>query len=206
MNDALLNLCKTPVIPVLQIRDAGKAVDIARALCEGGLSVVEITFRTPDAEKAVAAVARELPQITVAAGSIKNTLQMQTAKDAGAHFAVSPGAPDELLDAADMLPLLPGAATASEIMRLLSRGFSFIKFFPAASSGGVASLKSFYGPLPEAVFCPTGGITAKTAADYLALPNVQCVGGSWLAAEGDSPVAIHEKAKQAAWMAAAAAR
>ncbi|MGI9297164.1 MAG: bifunctional 4-hydroxy-2-oxoglutarate aldolase/2-dehydro-3-deoxy-phosphogluconate aldolase [Gammaproteobacteria bacterium] len=201
-SETISSLCKTPVIPVLQVRDETEAVNISRALFEGELPVVEITFRTPPAAKAIAAVVRELPQMIVAAGSIKNARQMHTAKNAGARFAVSPGATDELLAAAAILPLLPGAATASEIMRLLARGFSFVKFFPAAASGGVSALKSFYGPLPEARFCPTGGITEKTAAEYLALPNVKCVGGSWLAADGDSPETIYEKAKRAARLAA----
>ena len=200
MSEKVLEFCRrAPVIPVLTARDADSAVETARALTEGGLPVLEITLRTPQAAAAMEAVGREIPQAIVAAGSVRSKRQLQEAKDAGAHFAVSPGATDELLSA-NILPLLPGAATASEMMRLDNLGFSFIKFFPAAACGGIAALKSFAGPLPHLQFCPTGGITFAAAADYLALPNVVCVGGSWLAEDGDSPADIHMKAQAAAQM------
>ena len=200
MSEKALEFCRrAPVIPVLTARDVDSAVETARALTEGGLPVLEITLRTPQALAAMEAVGREIPQAIVAAGSVRSKQQLQEAKDAGAHFAVSPGATDELLSA-DILPLLPGAATASEMMRLDNLGFSFIKFFPAAACGGIAALKSFAGPLPHLQFCPTGGITFAAAADYLALPNVVCIGGSWLAEDGDSPADIHMKAQAAAQM------
>ena len=200
MSEKVLEFCRrAPVIPVLTVRDVDSAVETARALTEGGLPVLEITLRTPQALAAMEAVGREIPQAIVAAGSVRSKQQLQEAKDAGAHFAVSPGATDELLSA-NILPLLPGAATASEMMRLDNLGFSFIKFFPAAACGGIAALKSFAGPLPHLQFCPTGGITFAAAADYLALPNVVCVGGSWLVEDGDSPADIHMKAQAAAQM------
>ena len=200
MSEKALEFCRrAPVIPVLTVRDADSAVETARALTEGGLPMLEITLRTPQAAAAMEAVGRAIPQAIVAAGSVRSKRQLQEAKDAGAHFAVSPGATDELLSA-NILPLLPGAATASEMMRLDNLGFSFIKFFPAAACGGIAALKSFAGPLPHLQFCPTGGITFAAAADYLALPNVVCVGGSWLAEDGDSPADIHMKAQAAAQM------
>ena len=200
MSEKALEFCRrAPVIPVLTVRDADSAVETAHALTEGGLPVLEITLRTPQALAAMEAVGREIPQAIVAAGSVRSKKQLQEAKDAGAHFAVSPGATDELLSA-NILPLLPGAATASEMMRLDNLGFSFIKFFPAAACGGIAALKSFAGPLPHLQFCPTGGITFAAAADYLALPNVACVGGSWLAEDGDSSADIHMKAQAAAQM------
>ena len=199
MSEKALEFCRrAPVIPVLTVRDADSAVETAHALTEGGLPVLEITLRTPQALAAMEAVGREIPQAIVAAGSVRSKKQLQEAKDAGAHFAVSPGATDELLSA-NILPLLPGAATASEMMRLDNLGFSFIKFFRAAC-GGIAALKSFAGPLPHLQFCPTGGITFAAAANYLALPNVACVGGSWLVEDGDSPVDIHMKAQAAAQM------
>ena len=199
MSASPLALCRqTAVIPVLAFNDDKRGVEAAAALVAGGLSLLEITFRTPAAAAVIRAVCDALPQAIVAAGSIRSTEQLQLAKDMGARFGVSPGATDALLAAADILPLLPGAATASEVMRLVERDYSFIKFFPAAASGGIAALKAMHGPLPEVRFCPTGGINLNNAADYLALPNVVCVGGSWLVTDNDSPAAITEKARACA--------
>lgn len=208
MHGQALTYCRqTAVLPVLQLNDAAAAVDIAHALYEGGLPVLEITLRTTPAARALAvisAVAAALPQATIAAGSVLTADHLRAAKDAGAKFAVSPGATDELLEA-DILPLLPGAQTASEIMRLSARGWGFAKFFPAVAAGGLGALRALAGPLPHIKFCPTGGITPGNAADFLALPNVVCVGGSWLVAEGDDTAAIHAKAQEAAQFAAQAA-
>lgn len=196
---APLSFCQqTAVVPVLAFNDERRGVEAAAALVGGGLPVLEITFRTPRAAAVMRAVCEALPQAIVAAGSVRTPEQLRQAKDAGARFAVSPGATDSLLAAADLLPLLPGAATASEVMCLSERGYAFVKFFPAASSGGVAALKALHGPLPEVRFCPTGGINPDNVADYLALPNVVCVGGSWLVKDGDAPAAITEKARACA--------
>lgn len=194
---APLSFCaQVSVVPVLQFEDVKTALTICEALLTGGLSVLEITFRTCAAPECIEKVSREFPNAVVAAGSIRSQQQLQTAKDAGAKFAVSPGATDSLL-CANILPLLPGAATASEVMNLQERGFDFVKFFPAAHIGGVAALKSFAGPLPDMKFCPTGGVSEESAPDYLALNNVACVGGSWLFSAKDSPESVCNKAKRA---------
>jgi 2-dehydro-3-deoxyphosphogluconate aldolase/(4S)-4-hydroxy-2-oxoglutarate aldolase len=171
-----------PVIPVLTIEDAAQAVPLARALVEGGLPAIEITLRTQPALAAIEAVARDVPGALVGAGTVLNREQLRDAQRAGAIFAVSPGATPTLLEAADVagMSLLPGIATASEAMVAQEAGYKMLKFFPAEASGGVAFLKSVYGPLPDLRFCPTGGIDAAKAKDYLALPNVLCVGGSWV--------------------------
>ena len=176
-------ICRlAPVIPVLVVHDAASAGDLAGALVAGGLPALEVTLRTPAALDAIRAMARVKGGV-VGAGTLLTPQDVLAAKDAGAEFGVSPGATDRLLDAAEKaeLPILPGAATASEAMRLLERGYSVQKFFPAEASGGVPSLKSLAGPLPQIRFCPTGGVSLKNAADYLALPNTICVGGSWVA-------------------------
>lgn len=172
-----------PVIPVVIIEKADDAIPLADALTDGGINVIEITLRSGAALEAIALIARERPQITVGAGTVLNPAQMRMVKDAGADFAVSPGAYPDLLKSAknEGMVLLPGAATASEMMALMAEGFSAMKFFPATAAGGPGYLKALASPLTDAVFCPTGGITAKTAADWLALPNVICVGGSWVA-------------------------
>lgn len=180
---ALLSLCRlAPVIPVLVIEAAEDAAPLAAALVAGGLPVLEVTLRTPAALPALAAMAR-VPGARVGAGTVLSAQDAARAKAAGAEFAVAPGATGGLIDAcvAQGLPLMPGAATASEVMALLERGYSMLKFFPAAAAGGAAMLTSWAGPLPRARFCPTGGIGEADAPLYLALPNVVCLGGSWVA-------------------------
>ncbi|MCG3756332.1 bifunctional 4-hydroxy-2-oxoglutarate aldolase/2-dehydro-3-deoxy-phosphogluconate aldolase [Amycolatopsis sp. Poz14] len=175
-------LALSPVMPVVVIDDVDDAVPTARALLAGGIGVIELTLRTPVALTAIERVAAEVPDIVVGAGTVTSPEQAKQAADAGAKFLVTPGCTDSVLDAAFAtgLPFLPGAATVSEAMRLAERGLSALKFFPAEASGGAAFLKSIAGPLPELHFCPTGGITVSSAPSYLALPNVGCIGGSWL--------------------------
>ncbi len=180
MTDSLLD--RVPVIPVVVLHDLDHAVPVARALVAGGLPVIELTLRTPAALDAIEAIATEVPEILVGAGTIVAPGQAKDAQSAGAQFLVSPGTTEQLAVAMrdTGLPHLPGAATVSEVMRLLELGYEELKFFPAEASGGVDFLKSIGAPVPQARFCPTGGITAATASSYLALPNVGCVGGSWL--------------------------
>jgi 2-dehydro-3-deoxyphosphogluconate aldolase/(4S)-4-hydroxy-2-oxoglutarate aldolase len=176
-------ICRmAPVVPVLVIDDIAHAAPLARALVAGGLPALEVTLRTPAALDAIRAMA-EVPGGMVGAGTLITPADVRAAKAAGARFGVSPGATAALLDACAEhdLPLLPGAATASEIMALLERGYTVQKFFPAEQAGGAAYLKSIGGPLPQVRFCPTGGIGLKNARDYLTLPNILCVGGSWVA-------------------------
>ena len=170
----------SPVIPVLTIARTDDAVPLARALTEGGLTVLEITLRTAAALGAIEAIAHDVPKAVIGAGTVMTPEDMKRARDAGARFAVSPGLTEQLARDAT-LPLLPGVATASEIMRGRELGFTRFKFFPAESSGGIAALKAFAGPFADIRFCPTGGISAQIAPDYLALGNVMCVGGSWMA-------------------------
>ena len=182
-SDATLAWCRlAPVIPVLMIRDAADALPLARALVAGGLPVLEVTLRTPAALKAIEAITG-VEGAVVGAGTVLSPADAQAAQTAGAAFAVSPGATDRLLDACESraLPLLPGAATATEAMRLLERGYTTQKFFPAEVAGGAAALRALGGPLPQIAFCPTGGVSPANAPGYLALANVACVGGSWLA-------------------------
>lgn len=171
-----------PVMPVVVVEDAEQAVPLARALVEGGLPGIEITLRTPAALDAIERVAQEVPEAVVGAGTVVNGEQARAAAQAGARFLVSPGCTPTLArEMADTgLPALPGVATVSEAMALLELGLTELKFFPAEASGGAAFLKSLIGPLPQVRFCPTGGITARSAQSYLALANVGCVGGSWL--------------------------
>lgn len=171
-----------PVIPVVVIEDARAAVPMARALVAGGVPAIEVTLRTAAALEAVRAIAGEVEGAVVGVGTVLTQADLLAAYEAGARFAVSPGATARLLDAAEdiPLPLLPGAATASEAMALLERGYRHLKFFPAVPAGGARLLAAWAGPLPQLRFCPTGGISAASAADFLALPNVLCVGGSWL--------------------------
>ena len=172
-----------PVVPVLIIEDAKSAVPLARALVAGGLRAIEITLRTAAALEAVRLVAREVEGAVVGAGTILNASHYAAAVDAGSQFIVSPGTTQELLDVARQsdIPLLPGAATASEVMALREEGYKVLKFFPAEQAGGAAYLKALSSPLAGTLFCPTGGISLKNAMDYLSLPNVVCVGGSWVA-------------------------
>ena len=176
-------MAAAPVIAVVVLEDATRAPGLARALVAGGIPVVEITLRTPAALDAVRAVAAEVPDAIVGVGTVRSGRDIDAALDAGAAFAVSPGSPPRLLDAADAhpLPLLPGAVTPTEAMALAERGYARQKFFPAAAMGGPPVLKSFASVLPDVAFCPTGGIGPGTATDWLRLPNVRCVGGSWMA-------------------------
>ena len=171
------------VVPVIVVRDLAHAVPLARALAAGGLTVLEITLRSEVALQAIAAIAEALPEVTVGSGTVLTRDQMQASLDHGCRFAVSPGATPALLDAAEAvgLPLLPGAANAGQVMALAERGYLRQKLFPAEASGGVPLLKSLGEPIPQVRFCPTGGIDAAKAPTYLALKNVVCVGGSWVA-------------------------
>ena len=171
-----------PVVPVLVIDDASRAEGLARALVAGGLPALEVTLRTPAALDAIREMAR-VPGGVVGAGTLLTPADVVASKEAGATFGVSPGATDRLLDACEDadLPLLAGVATPSEAMRLLDRGYTVAKFFPAEINGGVAALKAIGAPIPQMRFCPTGGVSAQNAPDYLALKNVLCVGGSWVA-------------------------
>ncbi|MDP7150374.1 MAG: bifunctional 4-hydroxy-2-oxoglutarate aldolase/2-dehydro-3-deoxy-phosphogluconate aldolase [Paracoccaceae bacterium] len=171
-----------PVVPVLVIDDLDKAQALAKALVAGGLPALEVTLRTDCALDAI----REMALVeggVVGAGTLLTSADVEAAKAAGAQFGVSPGATDRILDAceANDLPLLPGAATSSEVMRLLERGYTVQKFFPAEANGGAPALKAIGAPLPQVSFCPTGGVSLKNANDYLSLPNTLCVGGSWVA-------------------------
>jgi 2-dehydro-3-deoxyphosphogluconate aldolase/(4S)-4-hydroxy-2-oxoglutarate aldolase len=174
-----------PVIPVIVVEDAAQARPLAEALVAGGLPVLEVPLRTAAALDAIRAMA-EVEGGVVGAGTLLRPEDVAAAKDAGALFGVSPGATDELLDACEAadLPLLAGVATVTEAMRLLARGYDVAKFFPAEANGGAAALRAFAGPLPQVAFCPTGGVTLANAPDYLALPNVLCVGGSWVCPPG----------------------
>ncbi|MGW1000891.1 bifunctional 4-hydroxy-2-oxoglutarate aldolase/2-dehydro-3-deoxy-phosphogluconate aldolase [Streptomyces sp. NPDC002520] len=171
-----------PVVPVVVVSDAGDAVPLARALVAGGLPAIEVTLRTPAALDAIRAIADEVPDAVVGAGTVITPDQVERCVAAGARFLVSPGWTDALLTAmrASGVPYLPGVSTTSEVVALLERGVREMKFFPAQAAGGTAYLKSLAGPLPQARFCPTGGIGPATAPEYLSLPNVGCVGGSWM--------------------------
>ena len=180
---AITRIMRTaPVIPVITIEQPQQALPLAEALVAGGLRVLEITLRTPHALAAITAIRQALPNAIVGAGTVINRSNYQQALDAGAEFIVSPGFTPELLACAksSAVPFLPGVNTPSEIMQLFGHGITAMKFFPAEAAGGVPMLKSIGAPLPQALFCPTGGITPANAKDYLALPNVACVGGSWM--------------------------
>ena len=171
-----------PVIPVLTIANLDDALPLARALASNGLPVLEITLRTACALEAIALIARELPDACVGAGTVLSGKDLDAVTAAGARFAISPGATDSLYRAASAnpVPLIPGIATASELMRGMEHGWQRFKFFPAESSGGIAGLRGLGGPFAQVRFCPTGGIDLAKAPAYLALPNVACVGGSWM--------------------------
>ncbi len=175
-------LDRGPIIPVIVIEDAATAVPLARALVAGGLSALEVTLRTPAALAAIEAIASEVPEAAVGAGTLRVPADAKRTKDAGATFAVSPGYTRDLGQAsrdAD-LPLLPGVVTASELMTGYADGIRFFKFFPAVAAGGVPVLRALSGPFPDVQFCPTGGITEATAPDFLSLPTVPVCGGTWL--------------------------
>jgi 2-dehydro-3-deoxyphosphogluconate aldolase/(4S)-4-hydroxy-2-oxoglutarate aldolase len=171
-----------PVIPVFTPESVEDAVEVARALFNGGLPVIEVTLRTPVAMDAIQAMVEAVPDAVVGAGTVLTAAQMERVKAVGGRFAVSPGATDRLYAAArdTDLPFLPGVATSSELMRGLENGLDTFKFFPAVQAGGAAMLSAWNGPFGDVRFCPTGGISAQTARDFLHLPNVLCVGGSWL--------------------------
>ncbi|MGS2722583.1 bifunctional 4-hydroxy-2-oxoglutarate aldolase/2-dehydro-3-deoxy-phosphogluconate aldolase [Porticoccus sp. GXU_MW_L64] len=179
-------LAEIKVLPVLTIEDEGTAVDLCRALLNGGIKAVEITLRTPQAAAAIARVKQALPELSVSAGTVLNGDHALLAADAGVDFLVSPGMTEALVKKAEALslPLLPGVATASEVMRGTDMGLTCFKLFPAVAVGGMELLKSLASPLPNVSFCPTGGLSLDNFTDFLALPNVVCVGGSWMASKG----------------------
>ncbi len=184
MTSSIKDIMNTsPVIPVMVINHPEHAVPLAQALVEGGLKVLEITLRTPAALECIKAIKANVEGAIVGAGTIINSKTLDQAIEAGSEFLVSPGFTDKLLDAAAEtdIPLLPGVTNPGEVMALLDRGITEMKFFPAQAAGGVPMLKSIGAPLPQATFCPTGGISPANAADYLALKNVACIGGSWMA-------------------------
>jgi 2-dehydro-3-deoxyphosphogluconate aldolase/(4S)-4-hydroxy-2-oxoglutarate aldolase len=171
-----------PVIPVSVIERAEDAAPVARALVAGGIPVIEVTMRSAAALDAIRAIADQVPEMVVGAGTVCTTDQVKRAVDAGSRFLVSPGATDQLLDALQDsgLPFLAGTATPSDMLRLLERGITEAKLFPATVVGGLDLLRAVYGPLPQLRFCPTGGVSPSTAREFLTLPNVGCVGGTWL--------------------------
>jgi 2-dehydro-3-deoxyphosphogluconate aldolase/(4S)-4-hydroxy-2-oxoglutarate aldolase len=190
----------SPVVPVLTIHDAEDAVPLAKALVAGGLKVLEVTLRTPAALEAMRRIAGEVEDAVLAAGTVVSAADLKRSAKAGARFAFSPGLADFMLEEG-RLPILPGVATASEVMRGMAAGLNTFKLFPAVPAGGVGALKALAGPFAEAAFCPTGGIDAENAGQFLALPNVLCVGGSWVAPakaiEAGDWAAITELAKAA---------
>lgn len=176
-----------PVVPVITLERVEDAVPLARALVAGGLRLLEITLRTPAAADAAAAIIRDVPDAIVGIGTVLTPKDLERAQSLGARYALSPGATPDLLEAASRstMPFIPGIATASELMMALAHGFQTVKFFPAVAAGGIPALKALAGPFPQARFCPTGGIDEKNAKDWLALPNVVAVGGSWISSTTD---------------------
>lgn len=192
-----------PVVPVLVIKEVEHAVPLAKALIAGGIRVLEVTLRTPVAIEAIRKIAQEVPDAMIGAGTVTNEEQLKQVEDAGALFAISPGMTSDLLKAGNesSIALIPGISSTSELMNGIDFGYTHFKFFPAEASGGIKALKSISGPFPGVVFCPTGGISQNNYLDYLALGNVRCAGGSWLAPDdavlsGDW-LRITELAKQA---------
>ncbi len=171
-----------PVIPVIVLERVEQAVPLARSLVDGGVRVLEVTLRTPAALACIEAIARAVPEAVLGAGTLRNADDVRAAKNAGCVFGVSPGYTRAIGVACQeaRLPLLPGVATPAEVMAANDDGLTFLKFFPATAAGGIPMLKALAGPFPDVVFCPTGGITAETAPQFLALPNVKVCGGSWL--------------------------
>lgn len=172
-----------PVVPVLVINDADKAVPLAKALMAGGIKVLEVTLRTPAALDVIKRIAQEVPDALIGAGTVTNAQQLKAVTEAGAKFAISPGMTAELLKAGQdgSIPLIPGISSTSDLMKGKDAGYTHMKFFPAEASGGIKAIKSISGPFPDVTFCPTGGISPSNYRDYLALKNVACVGGSWVA-------------------------
>lgn len=180
-SDELLEMLRTAnVLPIVSVNNAAIAVPLARALHRGGLKAIEIVLRTPVALEAIAVVSEQVPELVVGVGTVRTPADLEAAADAGATFAVSPGLTRPLMERGCEFCLVPGVATASEAMMAAEEGYRFLKLFPAESCGGVGLLKSLVGPLPDLLFCPTGGVDGASAPGYLALPNVVCVGGSWL--------------------------
>ena len=179
---ALQVMQDAPVIPVIVLNDVAHAVPMARALVAGGIRMLEVTLRTPQALACIEAIAREVPEAVVGAGTVRSAADVQACANAGARFAVSPGYTHAVGQACRDagMPLLPGVATGSEIMMAQEDGLTELKFFPAMQAGGPAMLKAWSGPYFDVKFCPTGGVTLQNASEFLALPNVVCVGGSWL--------------------------
>jgi 2-dehydro-3-deoxyphosphogluconate aldolase / (4S)-4-hydroxy-2-oxoglutarate aldolase len=194
----------SPVMPVVVIENAEHAEPLARVLLAGGIRTIEVTLRTPAALDAIKAIAKNAPEMIVGAGTVLNEDDLNAAIDAGARYALSPGGTPKLMKTARNapIPFIPGVATSSEIMRGLDLGYTHFKFFPAEQLGGVAAVKAQHGPLPQVKFCPTGSITPEKAPAYLALPNVLCVGGSWIAPadkiKAQDWASIEAAAKQAA--------
>ncbi|MCC2607272.1 bifunctional 4-hydroxy-2-oxoglutarate aldolase/2-dehydro-3-deoxy-phosphogluconate aldolase [Planctobacterium marinum] len=174
-----------PVVPVLVIKELEYAVPLAKALIAGGIKVLEVTLRTPVAIDVIAKIAQEVPEAVIGAGTVTNREQLKAVTEAGAQFAISPGLTPDLLKAGQegSIALIPGIASISELMVGLDHGYDHFKFFPAEASGGIKAIKSISGPFPDVTFCPTGGISPNNYLDYLALSNIKCVGGSWLAPE-----------------------
>ena len=165
------------------VNDVNKAVPLANALIEGGIKVLEVTLRTEAALSVIEAIAKEVPEAFIGAGTVTNAQDLKNVTDAGAKFAISPGLTSNLLSAgmSGSIPLIPGIASISDLMTAVDHGYEFLKFFPAEAAGGIKAIKSIGGPFPNITFCPTGGISPANYLDYLALKNVRCVGGSWLA-------------------------
>ena len=172
----------SPIIPVIEINDISKSIDLAQALIAGGINVLEITLRTADALDAISLLVKKVPEAYIGAGTVLNTTDLAKVRDTGAAFAISPGSTPTLLERAKHIdfPLIPGISTGSEIMQGMDLGYTHFKLFPATSVGGIPLLKSFAGPFQQARFCPTGGINENNYLDFLALENVLCVGGSWI--------------------------
>ncbi|MBN9230701.1 MAG: keto-deoxy-phosphogluconate aldolase [Legionella sp. 40-6] len=175
----------SPIIPVIQIHGIDEALSLAEALFAGGVNIMEITLRTPAALEAIDALTRTYPQALIGAGTVINPQQLEQVVQAGARFAFSPGKTQVLLEAGvqQQIPLIPGITSVSDLMEGLALGYSCFKFFPAVAAGGKSMLNAFYGPFPQARFCATGGINEQNFTEFLALPNVSCVGGSWIVPE-----------------------
>jgi 2-dehydro-3-deoxyphosphogluconate aldolase/(4S)-4-hydroxy-2-oxoglutarate aldolase len=197
-----------PVVPVITLERVEDAVPLARALVAGGLRLLEITLRTPAAADAAAAIIRDVPDAIVGIGTVLTPKDLERAQRLGARYALSPGATPDLLDAASRneMPFIPGIATASELMMALAHGFQTVKFFPAVAAGGIPALKALAGPFPQARFCPTGGVDEKNAKDWLALPNVVAIGGSWICPVSDIRAQAWDEITAKAQRAVAAAK